>query len=172
MLTSYLAVVCHVLVNSILQVVLADNGFRYRQFDHDRVILANVGAPHSFMPFDWTPNCFLSWSCILPVINLYSVITSTRLLSIIKTNLWAGIRHNSFELDNSRAGIRSDYQDKSSSRYPARLSRQIVEPESGAAISKTSHCTGIRCYQLGKIRRDELLVVDKSSSRYPARLAG
>ena len=24
-----------------------------------RVILANVGTPHSFMPFDWTPSCFI-----------------------------------------------------------------------------------------------------------------
>jgi hypothetical protein len=28
-----------------------------RQFDHDRVISANVGTPHS-LPFDWTPNCW------------------------------------------------------------------------------------------------------------------
>ncbi len=48
---------CHSIEDSIVLSLFGD--YLERQFDHDRVTSANVGTPHSFMPFDWTPNCFL-----------------------------------------------------------------------------------------------------------------
>ena len=75
----------------------------------NQVVLANVGTPHSFMPFDWTPSCFifirfllstsirsieLFWPMQqvrasichptgLPVFSVYSVITSIRLFRVV-----------------------------------------------------------------------------------------
>ena len=57
--------ICLLELELCLSHVLALNIFPFRyqlraSIRSFRVILANVGTPHSFMPFDWTPSCFIS----------------------------------------------------------------------------------------------------------------
>ena len=48
---------CHSIGDPIVLSLFCD--YLERQFDHDGVVSANAGTPHSFMPFDWRSNCFI-----------------------------------------------------------------------------------------------------------------